>query len=209
MRRLRGLPALALCGLLVVSGCGGDPPPERTGTAVPAPTAESTLPDLSRGGATVISFAPSFVDRLARAGGAPGALGDGTLDGADLRLPVTAGNLSSYAVAPRLRGELDHGGSGLLLTSAARRLELAELVLDPGIATVTARVVVDGELAAQSVPLLTITGLALAPGAGQAVLTATELRLTAQGGRVLDGFLGTTGSAGVLVGTLTSTVATP
>jgi hypothetical protein len=154
------------------------------------------------GRATEVALDAGFVEALDILDLTPAPIGAGKIIKAGVaRFPITGGNVTYYepgSVAPFVRGEIDHDGSGLRLTDGGKTVELTDFVVDPGASALS----VDGEVAAESAPLFFLGGRTLEPLRTEgttAVLERTTVKLKDEAATLLNDTFGTDALAGGLV----------
>lgn len=192
LRRRSATAAVLAAGLaLGLSACGSNDPSVLVGapSALPS-TAASPIAkiDALTGVQTAVMLDPMFLAGLTALKLTPAMLGTATLTGSTVAFPITGGNVTYYnpssGVQPYVKGEIDHRGSGMSLTSASGTVvKLEDFVVDPANSMLTGKVTVDGKLFAPSAPLFFLDGSTLQPLAngsapGTAVLTGTTVSLT-------------------------------
>src|SRR5215212_10383950 len=213
-------PVAILASLAVLAGgaaaCGDDEQSDATAAkATPDPVAQI---DTLTGRSTDVQLDQDFVKALGTLELTPAAVGDGRITPAGVaRFPITGGNVTYYkpgSVAPYVRGEIDHAGSGLSLTGGGKTVKLTDFVVDPGKSVLTGKVTVDGKVAAPSAPLFFLDGRTLQPlqvnsGSGTAVLQGTTVKLKQEAADLLNQTFGVKAlKGGFVVGVAKITVNT-
>jgi hypothetical protein len=162
--------------------------------------------DALSGQNTEVMLDAGFVQALRTLKLTPAPVGDARITKAGAaRFPITGGSVTYYepgSVSPFVRGEIDHDGSGLSLTGGGKTVELSDFVVDPGASALTAKVAVDGEVAAQSAPLFFLDGRTLQPlhtAGSTAVLEGTTVKLKDEAATLLNDTFGTDALEGGLV----------
>ena len=185
---------------LGVAACGGDDEAssgssdaaaqEQSKESKPKPVAE--IPELS-GETTAVKLDAGFVEALGQLKLTPAPVGDGKIENGSAKFPITGGNVTYYepgSVSPYVQGMIEHEGSGLSLTGGGKTVELTDFVVDPGTSTLTGKVSVDGEVAAESAPLFHLDGGTLKPlrttDDGRAVLEGTTVKLKEEAASLLN-----------------------
>jgi len=201
-------PVAILASLAVLAGgaaaCGDDEQSDATAAkATPDPVAQI---DTLTGRSTDVQLDQGFVKALGTLELTPAAVGDGRITPAGVaRFPITGGNVTYYkpgSVAPYVRGEIDHAGSGLSLTGGGKTVKLTDFVVDPGKSVLTGKVTVDGKVAAESAPLFFLDGRTLQPlktAGSTAVLQGTTVKLKDEAATLLNDTFGTDALEGGLV----------
>jgi hypothetical protein len=189
---------------LTAAACGDDS--EDTGSSqqsTPDPVAQI---DTLSGELTAVKLDAGFVEALGSLKVEPGVLGDAQLENGSLKFPITGGNVTYYkpgSVSPYVQGRVDHDGSGFSLTAGGKQVDLENFVVDPGTSTLTGRVSVDGEVAAESAPLFFLDGRTLQPlrttDDGRAVLEGTTVKLKEEAAQLLNQTYGIDALKGGLV----------
>lgn len=166
---------------------------ENTPAESPKPAAE--VADLSGGVDTQVTLDAGFVEALGTLKLTPAPVGTAEITKAGVaKFPITGGNVTYYTpgtVSPYVQGEIDHDGSGLSLTAdGGPKVELTDFVVDPGTSTLTGKVTVDGEVAAESAPLFFLDGRTLKPlesGPNDtAILEGTTVKLKQEAADLLN-----------------------
>jgi hypothetical protein len=203
----RSMATLATVAALALgtAACGDD-------EGQPAPAAADSRPepvaqiDTLTGRNTAVTLDAGFVEALGTLKLTPAPVGDGTITKQGVaRFPITGGNVTYYkpgTVSPFVQGEIDHDGSGLSLTGGGKTVELTDFVVDPGASVLTGKVVVDGEVAADSAPLFFLDGRTLQPlrtAGSTAILEGTTVKLKDEAATLLNDTFGTDALAGGLV----------
>ena len=178
---------------LGAAACGDDSESNGGGSSqksTPDPVAQI---DQLTGQVTAVKLDAGFVEALESLKVAPGVLGSAKLENGSLKFPITGGNVTYYkpgTVSPYVQGRVDHEGSGFSLTAGGKKVDLENFVVDPGTSTLTGRVSVDGEVAAESAPLFFLDGRTLQPlrttDDGRAVLEGTTVKLKAEAADLLN-----------------------
>ncbi|MFD1722618.1 hypothetical protein [Amnibacterium endophyticum] len=150
--------AQAASGNTTLPGAGSD---QVEGAAAPVRYSGLT-------GTTRISLDPAFTSALDEADVLPLAVGDATLRGDVLALPVTGGSLTvnrSIGARVTVEGNLEHLGSGLVLRADGTTVRISDLALDDlrdgGV--LTGDVEVDGRSVATGMRLFTLDGGTTSP----------------------------------------------
>jgi hypothetical protein len=183
---------------LGVAACGGDDEASSGSASTgqeqaqtqPEPVAE--IAELS-GVSTAVKLDEGFVEALGQLELTPAPVGEGAIENGSARFPITGGNVTYYepgSVSPYVQGMIEHEGSGLSLTGGGKVVELTDFVVDPGTSTLTGKVTVDGEVAAESAPLFFLDGRTLEPlrttEDGRAVLEGTTVKLKDEAATLLN-----------------------
>lgn len=196
--RVGRLSAVLLALLAVpLSACQLDAPkPGPSATASASPSASAPEPvvvvESLSGKTTAIKLAPGFVKALTTRDVKPGTFGSAKLVGASLIFPVTGGNLRVFepgAVSPYVIGQIQHEGSGLLLSNSGVTVRLSNFNVDPSVSRIYGDVAVQGEIVATSAFLFQLDGRTLEPLATEddvAVLAGTEVKLSRDAAKVLN-----------------------
>jgi len=202
----RSMAALATIAMVALgaAACGDDE--ETTGSQTaskPDPVAQI---DALSGQKTELMLDAGFFEALGTLKLTPAPVGDGKITKQGVaRFPITGGNVTYYepgTVSPFVQGEIDHDGSGLSLTGSGKTVELTDFVVDPGTSVLTGKVIVDGEVAAESAPLFFLDGRTLEPLQTQestAVLEGTTVKLKDEAATLLNDTFGTDALKGGLV----------
>ena len=147
-RFLSRIAILSTAAILSVSlaACGGDDATdaeaadERPQTQEPAKDTESRG---ITGGRTLLRLDEDLIQAISTVGGDVEAVGEATMSGNHVTLPITGGSMDFSA----LSGEIEHAG-GLRFEVAGQSVEVRDLVLEPD------RDVVTAEIAGERVPFL-------------------------------------------------------
>ncbi|MGH3547166.1 MAG: hypothetical protein ACRDQU_03390 [Pseudonocardiaceae bacterium] len=160
-----------------------------------------------------------FVNALKSLDVAPGPSGTATIEGGIAKFPITGGHVTVYKpgeVNPYVQGKIMHDGSGLTLTKGDTKVTLENFVIDPGQpATLTGKVLANGNVAAASATLFDLDGSTLKPittdaSAGTATLTGTTVKLSDAAASTLNGAFKTDAlKGGTTVGIATIVVKLP
>jgi hypothetical protein len=206
----RAAAAVAGTALLAagVSACGGGDDK----SSAPKPVA--SIVDL-HGDSTAIKLDAGFASALQTLKLTPSMSGDGTLVDGSVVFPITGGNVTVFkpgAVSPYVIGQIQHVGSGLVLTGGDTAVTLSNFNVDPGVSRVYGDVSVNGQVAATDAFLFQLDGRTLKPlqtKGADAILTGTKVEISPVAAPLLDQTFGTTAvKAGLLVGIATITVNT-
>lgn len=213
IRRGAGLVGAGLAAVALVAWSGGvataQPPP-------PQPVA--SISDV-KGISTSVALDSGFVSALQSLEVAPSPSGNATVKDGVAKFPITGGNVTVYkpgAVDPYVQGSLMHQGSGLKLTKGDTTVQLENFVVDPGKpATLTGRVLANGQVVAESTKLFDLDGSTLQPittdaQAGTATLQGTTVKLSDGAATALNGAFKTEAlKGGTTVGIATIVVKLP
>jgi hypothetical protein len=220
MKIARTLTTLAATAALATgaAACGNDD--ESTATAGSSSSQSKPEPvaqiDRLTGQVTAVKLDAGFVAALESLNVAPGVLGDAQLENGSLKFPITGGNVTYYepgSVSPYVQGVINHQGSGFSLTAGGKQVDLENFDVDPGTSTLTGRVTVDGEVAADAAPLFFLDGRTLQPlrttDDGRAVLEGTTVKLKQEAADLLNQTYGIDAlKAGMVIGVAKITVNT-
>ena len=221
MNIARTLTTLAATAALAtgVAACGDDEKSTSGGNSSsssqskPEPVAQI---DQLTGEVTAVKLDAGFVEALGSLKVTPGVLGDAKLENGSLKFPITGGNVTYYkpgTVNPYVQGIVNHEGSGFSLTAGGKQVDLENFDVDPGTSTLTGKVSVDGEVAAESAPLFFLDGRTLQPlrttDDGRAVLEGTTVKLKQEAADLLNETYGIDAlKAGLVIGVAKITVNT-
>ncbi|MGB9278542.1 MAG: hypothetical protein WCB57_00415 [Pseudonocardiaceae bacterium] len=151
-----------------------------------APTPVASIPNVT-GVSTSVALDSGFVSALKSLDVAPSPSGKATVDNGVATFPITGGHITVYKpgeVDPYVQGILMHDGSGLTLTKGNTAVTLENFVVDPGNpATLTGKVLANGNVLAGSTKLFDLDGSTLQPittnaQAGTATLQGTTVKLS-------------------------------
>ena len=212
LRRAGGMAAVGVATLaLAAMGAG-------VATAQPNPPPVASIDNLT-GVSTSVALDSGFVNALKSLDVAPGPFGKATVEGGVAKFPITGGHVTVYKpgeVNPYVQGKIMHEGSGLTLTKGDTKVTLENFVIDPGQpATLTGKVLANGNVAADSATLFDLDGSTLKPitvnqSAGTATLTGTTVKLSDAAASTLNGAFKTDAlKGGTTVGIATIVVKLP
>ncbi len=151
-----------------------------------APTPVASIPNVT-GVSTSVALDSGFVSALKSLDVAPSPSGKATVNNGVATFPITGGHITVYKpgdVDPYVQGILMHDGSGLKLTKGNTAVTLENFVVDPGKpATLTGKVLANGNVVADSTKLFDLDGSTLQPittnaQAGTATLQGTTVKLS-------------------------------
>ena len=186
------------------------------GPQAPAPVA--SIPNVT-GVSTSVALDTGFVSALQSLNVAPSPSGKATVNNGVATFPITGGHITVYKpgeVNPYVQGILMHEGSGLKLTKGNTVVTLENFVIDPGNpATLTGKVLANGNVLADSTTLFDLDGSTLQPittnaQANTATLQGTTVKLSDGAAAALNKAFGTDAlKGGTTVGIATIVVALP
>ena len=210
-RLIAGFAAAALIAL-PLTACSDDDSSDGAQTKKPEPVA---VIEALQGETTAVKLDQGFADALTSLGLTPGVAGSAELTDGSLVFPITGGNVSVFepgSVPNYVVGQLQHEGSGFTLTAGDTEVTIGNLNVDPGVSVVYGDVLVNGEMAASSVPIFDLNGSTLNPletKGNTAILQGTEVKISEPAAGLLnDTFKTDAVKAGLLVGVATITVDT-
>lgn len=215
MIAVRGRAGLAAVGLAALTLAGLS---TGVASAQENPTPVASIPDVT-GVSTSVALDSGFVSALESLQVAPSPSGNATVQDGVASFPITSGNVTVYEpgeVNPYVQGSLVHEGSGLQLTKGDTTVQLDNFIIDPGDpATLSGRVLANGEVTNPSTTLFDLDGSTLKPittdaEAGTATLTGTTVNLSDGAAEALNGAFQTDAlQGGTTVGIATIVVKLP
>ncbi len=183
-----------------------------------APTPVASIPNVT-GVSTSVALDSGFVSALQSLNVAPSPWGKATVNKGVATFPIAGGHITVYKpgeVNPYVQGILIHEGSGLKLTKGNTVVTLENFVIDPGNpATLTGKVLANGNVIADSTTLFDLDGSTLQPittnaQANTATLQGTTVKLPDGAAAALNKAFGTDAlKGGTTVGIATIVVALP
>ena len=210
-RLIAGFAAAALLAL-PLAACSDDDSSDGAQPKKPEPVA---VIEALQGETTAVKLDQGFADALESLKLTPGVAGTAELTDGSLVFPITGGNVSVFepgSVPNYVVGQIQHEGSGFTLTAGDIEVTIGNLNVDPGVSVVYGDVLVNGEMAASSVPIFDLNGSTLNPLETQgnnAILQGTEVKISEPAAGLLnDTFQTDAVKAGLLVGVATITVDT-